>query len=91
MKYCLNCNSEIPDRQKYCSQSCKLEYEYKQYIERWKSGKSGEYQISNYIRRYLLDKYNHKCSRCGWGETNPYTGNIPLEIEHIDGNILKII
>ena len=90
MKYCLNCNSEIPDRQKYCSQSCKLEYEYKQYIERWKSGlesgKSGEYQISNYIRRYLLDKHNHKCSRCGWGETNPYTGNIPLEIEHIDGN-----
>ena len=21
-----------------------------------------------------------------WSKTNPYTGNIPLEIDHIDGN-----
>lgn len=90
MKHCLNCNTEIPYRQKYCSQSCKLDYEYKQYIERWKngleSGKRGEYQISRHIRKYLLDKYNYKCSKCGWGEINPYTNNVPLEIDHIDGN-----
>lgn len=22
----------------------------------------------------------------GWGEKNPFTGNIPLEIEHLDGD-----
>lgn len=23
---------------------------------------------SSYIRRYLFEKYNNKCARCGWGE-----------------------
>ena len=32
------------------------------------------------------EKYNNKCSRCGWGEINTYTNLLPLEIEHIDGN-----
>ena len=49
----------------------------------------GKYQISNHIRRYLMDKYNSKCANCGWGQINPYTKVIPLEIEHIDGNYLN--
>ena len=49
----------------------------------------GKYGISRHIHRYLMEKFNAKCSRCGWGEVNPYTGNIPLEIEHIDGNYLN--
>ena len=28
----------------------------------------------------------NKCSRCGWNEKKPYSGIIPLEIEHVDGN-----
>ena len=36
-----------------------------------------------------MPKYNNKCSRCGWGEINPYTNNIPLEVEHIDGNFMN--
>ena len=66
------------------------EYEYKKYIDSWKkglqNGMKGKYQISNHIRRYLLQKYSNRCSRCGWGEVNPYSGLIPLEVEHIDGN-----
>lgn len=46
----------------------------------------GEYQISMHLKTYLFKKYNNKCAQCGWGEVNKYTGNIPLEIEHIDGN-----
>ena len=46
----------------------------------------GEYRLSMHIKTYLLEKYNNQCARCGWGETNQYTGKIPLEIEHIDGN-----
>ena len=45
-----------------------------------------EYQLSSYIRNYIFSKYNNQCARCGWGEINPYKNNIPLEIEHIDGN-----
>ena len=90
MKYCLNCNKLIPNRNKYCSIECQKEYEYNQYIEEWKmekkDGMRGEYQISLYVKNYILRKYNYKCAKCGWGEKNPFTNNIPLEIDHIDGN-----
>ena len=90
-KYCLNCNIELINRQsKFCSNACQQDWNYKEYIKRWKAGLEdglcGEYGISSHIRRYIFNKYNNKCTKCGWGEKNPYTGNIPLEIEHIDGN-----
>ena len=44
------------------------------------------YQISMHIKTYLLKKFNNQCSKYGWSKRNPYTGNIPLEIDHIDGN-----
>lgn len=87
--HCLNCGNEIK-RGKYCDNVCQREYEYKQYIERWKNGEenglSGEYGLSKYIRHYLLDKIGNKCEICGWGEENPHTHTIPLEIHHIDGD-----
>ena len=46
----------------------------------------GEYQISNHIRRYLFEKYNNTCAKCGWSKFNLWTGHIPLEIHHIDGD-----
>ena len=91
VRYCLNCGKVLSNRQtKYCSNICQADYQYKQYINRWKSGEetglSGEYGISQHIRRYLIDKYSCKCQLCGWGETNPYTNTVPLEIHHIDGD-----
>ena len=93
-RYCVCCGKEINNRGKlYCSNKCQLEYQYQQYIQRWKDGLEdglrGEYQVSNYIKRYLFEKYNSQCTKCGWHEINTYTNNIPLEIEHIDGNYLN--
>ena len=87
---CINCNKATARKNKFCSIACQKEFEYKTYIDNWKkginSGLRGDYQISLHIKRYLFNKYNNKCSKCGWSERNIYTGNIPLEIEHIDGN-----
>ena len=87
---CLNCNREINNRNKYCSNTGQKEFEYKEYIYNWKNNKvnglKGEYQISNHIKTYLFNKYQNKCAKCGWGEINEYTNRIPLEVEHIDGN-----
>ena len=87
---CLNCEKQILNKRKYCSNKCQKEYEYKTYIENWKkgieNGMRGNYQISMHIKTYMFEKYKNKCARCGWGKLNIYTNNIPLEIEHIDGN-----
>jgi len=75
----------------YCSQQCQLDYQYEEYIRKWRSGEiegsKGTHDApSMHIRRYLLESSNYACSVCGWGERNPRTGRIPLHVDHIDGN-----
>lgn len=88
---CLNCSKILTKRQtKYCCNQCQKDFEYKNYIQIWKENKvdglRGKYQLSNHIIRYIKEKYDNKCARCGWNEVNPFTKTAPLEIEHIDGN-----
>lgn len=61
-------------------------------MEKWKAGEisggvgeAGE-MLSDKVRRYILEKHNYQCYRCGWGERNEITGKIPLHIDHIDGD-----
>ena len=93
--YCLNCGKDITSAKntthKYCSNKCQQEYEYKKWIEQYKKddsiAKSTRWgQIPNYLRRYIFEKYDNKCCKCGWSEINPYTQTLPLEVDHIDGN-----
>lgn len=90
--HCLSCGVEIPLANKYCSNKCQRTYEQKQWEEQWFAGEvSGNKSpvwtdVSNRVKTYLFNKYNNKCAICGWGKTNPFTGRIPLEVEHIDGN-----
>jgi len=89
-----NCGKEFEHRytsnNKFCSIKCQQEYEYVEYIKRWKNGEetglSGKYGISSHIRRYLFEKYDGKCQICGWNEENPVTHKVPLQIHHIDGD-----
>lgn len=89
---CMNCNKEIPRANKYCSNKCQQVYEQKEWEKKWFAGDvSGNNNsiwtdYSKRVKTYLFNKYDKKCAICGWGETNPHTGTIPLEVEHIDGN-----
>lgn len=92
-KFCLNCGKIRTNKYKgkFCNYNCIKEYQYKKYINDWKNGKvdgskSKGTAMSGYIRRYLWEKYNSKCSRCGWDIPNPITKKPILEIEHKDGN-----
>ena len=91
-RYCINCGNVLNNRSQkvFCSLNCSTEYRYVEYIKRWKNGEesgiAGEYGISQNIRRYLKEKYDNKCQLCGWGEINTFTGNVPLEVHHIDGD-----
>jgi hypothetical protein len=34
----------------------------------------------------MLRKTNFACELCGWNKINPFTGTLPLEIHHKDGD-----
>ena len=91
MHHCLNCGTQlIKAQKKYCSTKCQFILKNKDYIKNWKNGLEdgmrGADSISSIIRNYVIEKYNNKCSRCGWNEVNEFTNKVPLEIEHLDGN-----
>jgi len=86
---CEYCSNVIKNG-KYCGYRCKINNEYEVYIKKWKNGevdgmKKG-FVISNYVRNYILNKYDNECSKCKWSELNKFSNKIPLEIDHIDGN-----
>ena len=94
MRICTGCHTPLLERHKikFCSNKCQNDHKYRQYIEKWKkdSKNGGRWiktkNISCHLRRYLLDKYNNKCAKCGWHKRHPITGNVPLEVDHIDGD-----
>lgn len=93
---CLPCQNPTKRKTyKYCSNKCQTDYQYKLFIENWKAGlltgnKGRKFpQVSNYIKRYLLEKYGQACWLCGWDKLHPVTNKVPLEINHIDGNSLN--
>lgn len=91
--HCLNCNYELKGQNsQYCSVKCQNTRRFNLYISRWKTGlEDGSMGvntkgISRHIRRFLLEKFRNKCSRCNWNKIHPKTLVVPLEINHIDGN-----
>ena len=92
IKNCKCCKSVLTNSASlYCSISCHKKYQYDDYINDWKSGKndgtkSGGFLVSGYVRRYLFEKHQKKCSRCGWDTENPFIDKVILEVEHLDGN-----
>lgn len=87
VRKCIFCESILNTNRNYCNYNC----EKSDIIEKWKSGKiSGtisRQRLKDPIRKYILDKAGNKCSKCGWCEINPKTGNTPIEIDHIDGDV----
>lgn len=97
---CVNCQTPLTctgwrakGTDRFCGRICQTTYYYKEFISLWLSGKvdggrKGGY-VSNHVRRYLLDQCGNKCAQCGWNKVNSFTGNIPLEVEHKDGDCLN--
>lgn len=97
-KNCSNCFKEfIPSTHKvmYCSLQCNSNKKRQEKIDAWLKNPNTatvkDHGLSRTIRQYLIEQAGFKCSMpgCGWGKVNPTTGNVPLEIEHIDGNCMN--
>lgn len=83
-KECLNCNKPIPNRNKFCNNTCQNDYRRKLIYEDIQND-TGDYHHETY-KRYLISKFGEKCMECSWNERHPITGKVPIQLEHKDGN-----
>jgi len=93
MGTCVVCSKTLKAyQQKYCSNLCQSLEKYQEYIRLWQTNQAdgsrgvNTRNMSGHLIRYLIHKYGGKCSLCSWSQKNPYTGKVPLEIDHINGN-----
>jgi len=76
---------------KFYSQEHHNLYKQNEFITKWKSGEVLGFNISNgttshHIKSWLIRIRGEKCEQCSWSVINPFSGRIPLELEHKDGN-----
>lgn len=81
---CICCDKEIHknngnDVRKYCSSKCQQIYQREIKV-------NNNTASSRTLKFYLIEKHGKSCMECGWDKVNPTTGNVPIELEHIDGN-----
>lgn len=97
-KECASCGCTFMPSTKhviYCSPKCLSDKRRQEKIDAWiKDPNTATVKgrgLSATIRMYLIEQAGFKCSMpgCGWGKVNPTTGNVPLEIEHVDGNCMN--
>ena len=79
---CQNCNTEfnyMPSQKngKYCSNKCQGEYTVKKRFTK-------DSKWNGYMRKYLVENTEYKCSSCGITEYN--NKPITLQVDHIDGD-----
>lgn len=89
VRLCANgCGRAIrADAMQYCSQHCRHGHYRRRVIALWRNGGlPPRPTMLRVLRQHLIDVAGERCQRCGWGTRNPFTGRLPLEVEHADGN-----
>ena len=94
MGQCKVCGSETKrKRYTYCSNACQQEFQGNEIDKKIEAGNLKGIGNAR-IRKFLIKKYGPKCTGgptedtkdCRWSKINPHTGQVPIEMEHIDGN-----
>lgn len=84
---CLFCGNEIKTYKKYCDNKCHSSFKNAEKVQLWLStGSTGKLDNSStpWIKNYILNRQNNRCSHCGLSEWRGLP--ITLELEHKDGN-----
>lgn len=84
IRKCLNCESIIKTKKKYCNSECNISHKQSVLFEKIENGVT-DLPNRNY-KKYLINKYGNKCMMCGWNEIHKITGNVPIQLEHKDGD-----
>jgi hypothetical protein len=65
---------------------CMQQHHFQRRVEVLEAGLYRTTNFSGFLRRYLIRRFGESCTRCGWAQRNPITENVPIEVEHIDGD-----
>ena len=89
-KVCQSCGNNYRGNGKTCSRKCsdnlKKESKIRLWLEGSHNGMRGKTSTAYWIKSYLIETYGNQCMKCGWGEVNPHTNKVPIELSHIDGD-----
>lgn len=93
---CLGCGEKISGYythnnkpRNYCNNDCRVNHNKKTIfdaIENDVINLENKITEGKWVKKYLIEKHGEKCMECGWNRKHPATGNVPIELEHIDGN-----
>lgn len=85
---CKNCNNKLNKSiKKYCNNKCQGEFKRSELFKLINDGNNKTTEISAKMHKmYLIEKHGNKCMDCGWCKIHPITNNVPIQLEHIDGN-----
>lgn len=91
LNHCRRCSREISITNVYCSRKCSAMYRKESNVASWLADDTihnGKSVLPKHVRDYLLAEAGYRCtvSSCGWGEVNQFTGRVPLEVDHVDGD-----
>jgi len=79
---CMFCG-KLTRNKKFCSHKCCSDFLLRKAD---KKIEDGIIVSSQKLRRYLMIRLDNKCSKCGWGEKNPVSNTVCLDLHHIDGD-----
>jgi hypothetical protein len=82
---CKNCDKKLNKaKKKYCDNICQGQYKRKETFTLIENG-DNTLHFKNY-KKFLIEKHGDKCMKCGWCEIHETTGNVPIQLDHIDGD-----
>jgi hypothetical protein len=91
---CKHCSKTC--HKKFCSHHCQQQEKYVQTIALWQIGKlsglrGSRKEPARWVYRYMFAKAHGACEHCGWRKKHPVTGQVPLQLHHIDGNFQNTV
>ncbi len=91
--HCLACGAVLTaHRKKFCNNLCQGVFFRSRFFDDWKAGRipgSAKGLVSKMVKQYFMEQFKGRCQRCGWREVNQYTGKVPLQLHHKDGDHTK--
>lgn len=87
-RVCGNCSGPVRHGANWhCSHKCAQRARFERFIKYWKDGNvPAIHKHYRQIKRYMVETHGEKCSLCGWSSRNDFTGNIPIQMHHKDGD-----